>query len=149
MLTTKLIQPQILEALGRAGHHSKVVIADGNYPAATTLGPNATQVSLNLTPGVVSATQVLEALVGVMPIESAHAMDYEREGQYALSEDPPIWAEYRNILKNGGYDFDLDLIEKWKFYDFASDTDVVLTIQTADQRLFANLVLATGVVKPN
>jgi L-fucose mutarotase len=148
MLKTKLIHPQILEALGRAGHHSKVVIADGNYPAATTLGPNATQVSLNLSPGVVSATQVLEALAGVMPIESAHAMDYEREGQYALPEDPPIWDEYRKILKDAGYDFDLDLIEKWKFYDFASDKDVVLTIQTADQSLFANLVLATGVVKP-
>lgn len=148
MLTTRLIHPQILEALGRAGHHSKVVIADGNYPAATTLGPNATHVSLNLAPGVVSATQVLEALAGVMPIESAHAMDYERSGPYALEQDPPIWNEYRKILKNAGYEIDLDLIEKWKFYEFASDKDVVLTIQTADQRLFANLVLATGVVKP-
>lgn len=148
MLKTPLIHPQILDALGRAGHHSKVVITDGNYPAATNMGPNATQVSLNLSPGVVSCTQVLEALAGVMPIEAAHAMDYEREGPYALKEDPPIWVEYRRILKDAGYDFDLTLIEKWDFYPFASDKDVVLVIQTADQRLFGNLVLSTGVVMP-
>ena len=69
MLKGQLIHPQILEVLGRAGHTSKVLIADGNYPFASTLGPNATLVNLNLTPGVVSCTQALEALVTAMPIE--------------------------------------------------------------------------------
>jgi L-fucose mutarotase len=148
MLKTKLLHPQVLEALGRAGHHSRVVIADGNYPAASTLGPNARHVSLNLMPGVVSATQALEALIAAMPIEAAYTMDYERSGPYALTQDPPIWAEYRSLLMETDTRGELKLIEKWKFYDFASAKDVVLTIQTADQRLFANLVLVTGVVKP-
>jgi len=63
MLKGKLIHPQILEALGRAGHGSQVLIADGNYPASTKLGPKATLVNLNLSPGLVNCTQVLEALV--------------------------------------------------------------------------------------
>src|SRR5438874_8892104 len=94
VLKFPLIQPQILEVLGRAGHHAKVLIADGNYPASSTLGPNAEQVSLNLAPGVVNCTQVLEALVSAIPIEAAYTMDYEKTGPYALKEDPPVWEQY-------------------------------------------------------
>lgn len=43
MLKTKIIHPDILAALARAGHGSRVLIADGNYPFSTTLksGPYA------------------------------------------------------------------------------------------------------------
>ena len=54
MLKHTLIHPKINEIIGRAGHHSKILIADGNYPCSSTLGPNAELVSLNLMPGVVS-----------------------------------------------------------------------------------------------
>ena len=54
MLKGKLIHPQVLEVLGRAGHGSQILIADGNYPFANKLGPNARLVSLNLSPGVVT-----------------------------------------------------------------------------------------------
>ena len=62
MLRHQLVHPKINEVLGRAGHHGKILIADGNYPASSTLGPNAELVSLNLAPGIVSCTQVLTAL---------------------------------------------------------------------------------------
>ena len=45
MLRHQLIHPKINEVLGRAGHHAKVLIADGNYPASSTLGPNATLIA--------------------------------------------------------------------------------------------------------
>ena len=32
MLKHQLIHPKINEVLGRAGHHSRILIADGNYP---------------------------------------------------------------------------------------------------------------------
>src|SRR3954447_22911764 len=99
MLKHTLIHPKILEILARAGHHGKVLIADGNYPASTTLGPNAELVSLNLSPGLVNCTQVLEALVTAIPIEAANTMMYERTGPYALNADPPVWADYRRVLK--------------------------------------------------
>src|SRR5215472_11538533 len=75
MLTLRLLHPEILEALGRAGHSSKVLIADGNYPFSTQLGPNARLVSLNLSPGLVNATQVLEAIASAVPIEEATVME--------------------------------------------------------------------------
>src|SRR3954453_22185107 len=92
LLHRRLIHPTINEVLGRAGHHAKVLIADGNYPASSTLGPNAELVSLNLMPGVVTCTQVLEALASAVPIEAANTRGYERTGPYALTEDPPVWA---------------------------------------------------------
>ena len=52
MLKHTLLHPEILHAIARAGHHGRILLADGNYPASTTLGPNATLVSLNLSPGV-------------------------------------------------------------------------------------------------
>ena len=38
MLNGPLLHPDILRSLARSGHHSKVLIADGNYPAATKRG---------------------------------------------------------------------------------------------------------------
>ena len=46
MLKGKLIHPDILAALGQAGHGSRILIADGNYPFSTKLGPVAKLVSL-------------------------------------------------------------------------------------------------------
>jgi L-fucose mutarotase len=145
MLRHKLIHPKINEVLGRAGHHGKVLIADGNYPASSAIGPNAELVSLNLSPGIVTCTQVLEALLSAMPFEAANTMMYETTGQYALSEDPPVWAQYRKAFKDANVNLELKPIEKWEFYKAVATADHVLTIQTADQQRFANLLLSIGV----
>ncbi len=145
MLLHQLIHPKINEVIGRAGHHGKILIADGNYPASSTLGPNAELVSLNLSPGLVTCDQVLRALVTAIPIEEANTMNYETEGPYALSEDPPVWDQYRATFKDAKLDLDLKPIEKWDFYEAVNTRDHVLTIQTADQQRFANLLLSIGV----
>jgi L-fucose mutarotase len=145
MLKHTLIHPKILEVLARAGHHGKVLIADGNYPASSTLGPNAELVSLQLSPGVPTCTQVLEALLTAVPVEEANTMMYETTGPYALREDPPVWAEYRRAIAAAGLKLELKPIEKWAFYKAVDTKDHVLTIQTADQQRFANLLLTVGV----
>lgn len=145
MLRHKLIHPKINEVLGRAGHHAKILIADGNYPSSSAIGPKAELVSLNLMPGVVTCTQVLQAILSAIPIEAANTMGYETTGPYALHEDPPVWAEYRNALKEARLSVQLQPIEKWEFYKAVATNDHVLTVQTADQQRFANLLLTVGV----
>jgi L-fucose mutarotase len=148
MLKGKLIHPQILEALGRAGHGSQVLIADGNYPASTRLGPRATLVNLNLSPGVVNCTQVLEALVTVIPIEAAAVMATPKTGAITRGE-PDIWNEFRAILgKSAAQQIKLEEIERFKFYETAGTPNVALTIATGEQRIYANLLLTIGVVMP-
>jgi len=148
MLKSQLLHPQITAALARAGHSSKVLISDGNYPHSTKKGPNAELVYLNLAPGLVKVTDVLQALVTAIPIEAAEVMEPMKSGPYAMKEDPPIWNEFRQILHQAGADIELTKIERFKFYEVASTPDVCLTIATGEQRIYANLLLTIGVVKP-
>ena len=148
MLKTQLLHGEILAILGRSGHGSKVLVADGNFPFLTTLGPHARLVPLNLSPGVVSCTQVLQALVSVIPVEAAAVMQVADSGPYAMGEDPPVWSEYRRILRNSGWQGELEPVERFAFYELAAGREVALTVATADQRLYANLMLTIGVVKP-
>lgn len=145
MLKHLLIHPKINAVIGRAGHHGRILIADGNYPASSKKGPNAEVVSLNLMPGVVTCTQVLRAILSAVPIEAVNTMMYETSGPYALSEDPPVWDEYRATIREAGLSLTLEPIEKWAFYDAVATPDHILTVQTADQQRFANVLLSIGV----
>lgn len=145
MLRHRLIHPELNAALGAAGHHSKVLIADGNYPASSKRGPDARLVHLNLMPGLLTCNQVLEALLSAVPIEAIHTMMYELEGPYALREDPPVWDEYRATIRGAGLALALEPIEKWAFYDAVTTPDHVLTVQTGDQQRYANILLTIGV----
>ena len=145
MLKHQLIHPEINAILAAAGHHGKVLIADGNYPTSSKLGPNARLVHLNLMPGVLTCNQVLRAVLSALPVEAVNTMMYETSGQYALTGDPPVWEDYRATMKEAGLELDLEAIEKWAFYDAVATPDHILTIQTADQQRFANVLLTIGV----
>ena len=72
-------------------------------------------------------------------------MMYETEGPYALTEDPPVWSEYRQTIQSAGLDVEMKAIEKWAFYDAVATDDHILTVQTADQQRYANILLNIGV----
>ena len=142
MLTGPLLHPQLLEALARAGHGSRVLVADGNYPHATKRGRNAALVFLNLAPGIVSATDVLRAIVRAIPIEAAAVMTP------ASPPDPDIWRDFATILREAKAPHDFVRLDREAFYRAASDDDVCVTIATGEQRTYANLLLTIGVVWP-
>lgn len=144
MLLHQLTHPEISAILARAGHHSKVLIADGNYPASTKRGPQAQVVSLNLCPGVVTCSQVLRTLLTAVPIDEINTMGIPGEDPYAPAESPVVWEEYRTILAESGRPLELKPINKWDFYAAVESPDHVLTIQTADSALWANLLLTLG-----
>ena len=145
MLKYSLIHPKINELIGRAGHHGKILIADGNYPASSKKGPNAEVVSLNLMPGVVNCDQVLKAVLSAVPIEKIETMMTETSGPYALTGDPPVWALYHETIEQAGLSLRLNPIEKWAFYEAVATDDHILTIQTGDQQRYANILLSIGV----
>ena len=148
MLKGRLLHPELLGALGQAGHGAKVLLADGNYPLSIKSPATAARVYLNLAPGVVTVTDVLEALVSAIPIEAAEVMETLKEGPYAMKEDPAIWADFTQVLHDAGADVELGRIERHKFYDVAGTPDVCLTIATGEERIYANLLLTIGVIKP-
>jgi L-fucose mutarotase len=138
MLTTQLLHPTILQVLGSSGHGSGILIADGNYPFITRANPAAERVYLNLMPGVLKVTEVLEAVLTVIPVEDAFVM---------LTGDgsaPPIHQEFRQMLPG----ISLTGLDRFAFYDRARDPDVSLVIATGEQRTYANILLVIGVVQP-
>ena len=137
MLKTRLLHPEILAALGGAGHGSKVLIADGNFPFGTGANSAARRVYLNLAPGLVTVTDVLKILVDTIPIEAAEVMQ-------PPTGEPPIFAEFRELLPG----LDLKPLGRFEFYDAARERDVTLVISTGEQRIYANLMLTIGVVMP-
>jgi len=139
MLFGKLLHPQILYALGTAGHGATVLIADGNYPFVTRSYANAEKVYLNLAPGLLNATDVLEVLTSAIPIEAAHVMTPDD------GSEPSIFADFRRILPD---DLQLQVMGRWDFYDKAKEDSTALVIATAEQRIYANILLTIGVVPP-
>ena len=140
MLRSKLTHPQILAALGQAGHGSRVLIADGNYPFSTGSNADATHVYLNLTRGFAPADEVLSVLVDAIPVEAAHVM------LPADGREPPIFESFRAIL---GRDVPLQPLGRFAFYEAARGCDVALVIATGEQRIYANILLTIGVVPPD
>ncbi len=144
MLKHQLIHPKINEVIGRAGHHSLILIADGNYPASTKRGPNAELVCLNLSPGVITVAQALSAILSAVPIDHANTMGIPPDDPYAQAGEPPVWNEYRAVIQESGAAIELKPIQKWDFYEAVASPDHVLTIQTGDQALWANVLLTIG-----
>lgn len=136
MLRHRLLHPHILEALASAGHGSRVLITDANYPASTCVGENADLVYLGLAPGKPTVTEVLDILLTAIAVEDAAVMTPE-EGP-----EPRIFQEFRSLLP----DTPLTKYGRYEFYEEAAGPDTCLQIVTGEQRIYANLLLTLGVV---
>ncbi len=139
MLKTRLLHPEILGALGEAGHGAQILIADGNYPLLTRSNAGAHRVHLNLAPGLLTVTDVLDVLIGATPIEAAHVMGPDTD------EEPGIFADFRKMLP----ETPLQRLGRYAFYDMARGPDLALAISTGEQRIYANILLTIGVVMPD
>ena len=138
MLTTRLLHPEILAALGEAGHGAQVLIADGNYPLATRSNPDAYRVFLNLEPGKLTVTEVLSVIAEAIPVEAAYVMGPDD------GSEPSIYEDFRGLLPEN----ELERLGRFEFYDMARGPDTALAIATGEQRIYANILLTIGVVMP-
>ncbi|MCU1528527.1 MAG: RbsD or FucU transport [Frondihabitans sp.] len=135
VLRYDLLHPPLLSALGTAGHGSKILLADGNYPYLTVKNPCAQVVHLNLRPGVLTVNEVLSTLLGAVNFESATLMGPDDDTVVEAHRD------YRELL---GDDVPFELVDRFTFYDIARSDDVGLIVATADERLYANVLLTIG-----
>ncbi len=136
MLNSTIIHPDLLAALGRCGHGSKILISDGNYPHITGAPARAERIYLNFSRGLLTVSQVLEGLVPILNCETAEIMLDEN-----LSERSVI-ANYRQQL---GAKVEFIGHDRFAFYEAAKEQDVALVIATGDDRQYANLLLTVGV----
>lgn len=129
----KCINPCILAAVSRLGHGDKILIADGNYPLASKTA-DAEKIFLALSPGLPTVTDVLDALLSVINVESAAVM------QPSEGPDPEIFGEFGTMLP----DIPFQKLGRYEFYDECGKPTLRLAISTGEKRTFANLLLTVG-----
>jgi len=93
---------------------------------------------------VVNVAQVLRALLSAVPVDHINTMGIPPDDPYAQQGEPPVWDEYRQVIATAGVKLKLEPVLKWDFYQHVESPDHVLTIQTADQALWANVLLTLG-----
>lgn len=103
----------------------------------TASNPSAEKVFLNLTPGLLNVTQILEVLKETAPIEAAAVMT-PPDGTMQ-----PVFEEYKSVIPDVPFDY----IQQFDFYERAKESNVGLLIASGDVRNFANLLLKVGFVK--
>lgn len=136
----KLISPDLLKTLMEMGHGDEIVLADGNFPAAS----HAQRLIRCDGHGV---PELLDAILQLFPLDSYV------ERPVALmavvpgdKTDTPIWEQYRTIIRSRtGLEEPFEEVERFAFYERARRAYAV--IATGESALYANLILKKGVVK--
>ena len=125
MIRYRLMHPDILRALGTAGHGSQILIADGNYPFGTGAHPAAARVWLNLAPGLLTVPDVLAVLVDAVPIEAAQVMMPD------AGPEPTIFDAFRGLLPG----LTLGALGRFPFYAAARGSDCRRNVAALYQHL--------------
>lgn len=132
----KIIPPELLKILCEMGHGDELVIADGNFPAAS-VGQRVVYMSGS------GAAEVFDAVLKLLPLDTYEKPLYLMNKVPGDNVETPIWDEYRDIAKKYT-DEDFVGIERFAFYERAKSAYAV--ISTGEEALYANILLKKGVV---
>ena len=86
----------------------------------------------------------MKALLSALPIDHVNTMGIPPDDSYAQLGEPPVWEEFRGVITESGAKLTLEPVLKWDFYTHVESPDHILTIQTADQALWGNVLLTMG-----
>ena len=132
----KIIPTELLKILCEMGHGDELVIADGNFPAAS-VGQRVVYMSGS------GAAEVFDAVLKLLPLDTYEKPLYLMEKVPGDNVETPIWDEYRDIAKKYT-DAEFGSIERFAFYERAKSAYAV--ISTGEEALYANILLKKGVV---
>jgi L-fucose mutarotase len=141
-----IISPDLMKILMEMGHGDEIVIADGNFPAASIAACTISQQLIRMDGHGVPP--VLEAVLQLFPLDPY--VDKPVGLMQLVPGDTvktPIWDEYRTIIKNSDESekfSDFEYIERFAFYERAKKAYAV--VATSETALYANIILKKGVV---
>ena len=136
----KVISPELLKILMEMGHGDELVIADGNFPAASVAR------RLVRADGLGGAA-MLDGILKLMPLDQyvpqPVALMQVVAGDSVM---PVIWDEYRAIIARHEAKFaGFEMVERFAFYERAKLAYAVLATSEAAQ--YANIILKKGVIR--
>jgi L-fucose mutarotase len=134
-----IISPDLLKILMEMGHGDEIVLADGNFPAASLAQ------RLSRSDGI-QVPELLEAVLQLLPldpyVEHAAALMAVVPGD---SSKPTIWERYREIIQRHEKFSDFEYVERFAFYERAKQAYAV--VATSETAVYANIILKKGLVK--
>ena len=134
-----ILSPELMKVLMEMGHGDEIVLADGNFPAAS-MGRRLLRCDGHGVP------ELLEAVLKFLPldayVERAVALMGVVPGD---PTKPTIWETYRSIVQASGETFsDFEFVERFAFYERAKQAYAV--VATSEKALYANIILKKGVL---
>ena len=132
-----IISPELLKILMEMGHGDEIVIGDGNFPAAS-MAQRLVRLDGHGVP------EILDAVLKLMPLDTYVESPVALMDNGADGEEPPIWTDYRNIVKDNEGEKSFELVERFAFYERAKKAYAV--VATGETAIYANIILKKGVV---
>lgn len=133
-----IISPELLKILCEMGHGDYLVIADGNFPAAS----NAKRLIRMDGHGV---PEVLDAILSLLPL------DQYVDKQVSLMEVcegdtvvPTIWEKYKEIIAKYEPNAQIEFLERFDYYAEAKNAYAI--IATSESAQYANVILKKGCI---
>ena len=135
----KLLSPELLKVLMEMGHGDELVLADGNFPAAS-------HAQRLIRADGHDAPALLDAILQLMPLDPY--VEKPAALMQVVPGDPvqtPIWETYREIIeRRSGIAEPFEQVERFAFYERAKQAYAV--VATGEGALYANVILKKGVV---
>ncbi len=135
-----ILGPDLLHILRAMGHGDEIAIVDANYPADSA-GPELVRLD------GLSTTQVLDAVLSLMPLDT-----FVEQQAFAMAVvgDParrePTHEDFEQVIRTYEPDIKLNLLERFAFYERVEGAYAV--VQTGERRLYGNVLLKKGIVRP-
>jgi L-fucose mutarotase len=135
-----ILSPELLKILMEMGHGDEIVLADGNFPAASC----AQRLVRADGHGV---PELLDAILSLFPLDTF--VDRPVSLMAVVPGDPTrpiIWEEYRSIVnRHESHASDFEFVERFAFYERAKKAYAI--VATGEKALYANIILKKGVIK--
>lgn len=135
-----ILGPDLLHILRAMGHGDEIAIVDANYPGDSA-GPELVRLD------GVPANDVLDAVLSLMPLDTF--VDDPALGMAVVGEPETrveAHLDFDRIVKKHEPEMGLKLLERFAFYDRVHNAYAV--VQTGERRLYANILLKKGVIRP-
>lgn len=140
-LIPPLLGPDLLAILRAMGHGDEIAIVDANYPADSA-GPVLVRLD------GISATDILDAVLTLMPLD-----DFVDEAAIVMqtvgdpSKREPIVDAFDKIVQQHEPTMTVAALERFAFYARVKQGYAV--IQSGERRLYGNIILKKGIIRPD
>ena len=136
-----LLGPDLLYILRAMGHGDELAIVDANYPADSA-GPEVVRIE-------VDAVRTLAAILPLFPLDTfVPEACWRMQVIDSPNQEEPIFAEFRSVIaKREGPQFKLAGMERFAFYDRVKQSFAI--VKTNERRLYGNVILKKGVIRPD